>query len=103
MTTGELIFGAFNKTELNQILKDTQHLKTYYINKNISKLAIILMRDYSLSHNLKLPDALIAATALSLDIPLYTLNIKDFRYINSLSLWEKWTASKRLSRFYPSG
>lgn len=44
------------------------------------------METYSLSHKLSLPDALIAATALSHDVKLYTLNIKDFRFISGLQL-----------------
>lgn len=45
------------------------------------------METYSLSHNLNLPDALIAATALSHDVQLYTLNLKDFRFIPGLNLY----------------
>lgn len=44
------------------------------------------METYSLSHKLSLPDALIAATAIEHDIPLYTLNLKDFRFISMLQL-----------------
>ena len=39
-----------------------------------------------LSYKLSVPDALIAATALSQDIPLYTLNLKDFQFIPGLIL-----------------
>jgi len=39
-----------------------------------------------LSHKLSVPDALIAATALSNNTPLYTLNIKDFQFIPGLQL-----------------
>lgn len=45
------------------------------------------MADFSLSHNLTLPDAFIAATAIFHDIPLYTLNKKDFRFIPGLRLY----------------
>lgn len=86
VTAGELIFGALNKKELNQILKDIAHLKLLYIDNHIGNLHLQLMSDYSLSHALKLPDAFIAATAIHHDIPLYTLNKKDFRYISNLKL-----------------
>ena len=43
---------------------------------------------YSLSHKITIPDALIAATALVHDISLYTLNIKDFRFIEELNLYK---------------
>lgn len=42
------------------------------------------MSKYTLSHKLSLPDGLIAATAIVQDVPLYTLNIKDFKYIQGL-------------------
>jgi len=41
---------------------------------------------YSLSHNLNIPDGLIAATAIAYEIPLYTLNKKHFIYIKGLKL-----------------
>lgn len=44
------------------------------------------MRKYSKSHGLGIPDALIAATAIIEELPLLTLNVKDFRYIDTLSL-----------------
>jgi tRNA(fMet)-specific endonuclease VapC len=87
VTMGELIFGALNKKELNQILKDIAHLHLLHIDQPISELHIQLMIDYSLSHHLTLPDALIAATAIHYDVPLYTLNTKDFRYISNLRLY----------------
>ena len=81
VTAGELIYGAINKRELGKILKDIAHLNLLHIDKLIGELHIELI-----SHNLTLPDALIAATALHHAIPLYTLNKKDFRYIPELKL-----------------
>jgi len=46
------------------------------------------MLDYSLSHKLSIPDAIIAATALHYDIELYTYNTKDFRFIEGIKLYE---------------
>ncbi len=48
---------------------------------------IIEFYKYSLSHNLSLPDGFIAATAIVNQIPLYTLNKKDFQYIRDIKLW----------------
>jgi len=42
-----------------------------------------------LSHKLALPDGFIAATALANDIELYTLNLKDYRFIEGLKLYKK--------------
>ena len=44
------------------------------------------MSNYALSHKLALPDGFIAATALENDFELYTLNTKDYRFIDSLKL-----------------
>lgn len=86
VTSGELIYGAINKRELNQILEDLSHLQVLAIDSTICSIFLQLMEQFSLSHKLSLPDALIAATALNYDIPLYTLNLKDFRFIPKLQL-----------------
>lgn len=39
-------------------------------------------------YQLSLPDALIAALALDLNIPLATLDIRDFKQIKGLKLWQ---------------
>lgn len=38
------------------------------------------------AHKIKLPDAIIAATALAHDFTLLTRNVKDFKHIEGLSL-----------------
>lgn len=89
VTVGELIYGALNKNELRIIQKDISHLKVIHINEQVSKKFTELIGQYSLSHNLDLPDALIAATAITHDIELFTLNKKHFRYIEELKLWDE--------------
>ncbi len=54
----------------------------------VSDQFIELMENYSLSHKLSIPDALIASTALVYKIDLYTLNLKDFYFIENLNLYE---------------
>ncbi len=87
ITQAELYYGAINKAELSQIQKHLNLLNTLPIDQHISTRFIQLMAQYSLSHKLTIPDALIAATALVYDISLYTLNIKDFRFIEGLNLY----------------
>ncbi|MEQ8906156.1 type II toxin-antitoxin system VapC family toxin [Ekhidna sp.] len=84
VTVGELLFGALNKKELKQINKDLSHLHTFNISDSVGEVFTRLMTEYTLSHNLGLPDGLIAATAIAEDIPLYTLNMKDFKFIKGL-------------------
>jgi tRNA(fMet)-specific endonuclease VapC len=87
ITQAELYYGALNKAELLRIQKHLNLLHNLPINHQVSSQFIQLMAQYSLSHKLAIPDALIAATALVNDIELYTLNIKDFRFIENLRLY----------------
>ncbi len=88
VTQAELYYGAFNKAELLKIKNHLSLLQCYPIDTYISNTFIQLMESYSLSHKLSIPDALIAATALRHGTRLYTLNIKDFRFIPDLVLYK---------------
>jgi tRNA(fMet)-specific endonuclease VapC len=88
ITAGELLYGALNKNELRKITQDIQHLHTFNIDSDISDTFLKLMNSYSLSHKLSLPDAFIAATAIFYDIELFTLNVKDFKFIKGLKLFK---------------
>ena len=87
ITRAELYYGAINKNELKRIQKHLDLLQNIPTDRSISEQFIQLMANYSLSHKLTIPDALIAATALVNDLELYTLNIKDFRFIENLRIY----------------
>jgi len=87
VTAGELLFGALNKKEVQTIKRDIDHLMLMHINDLISEKYIELMLQYSKSHGLAIPDALIAATALVNKVSLYTLNRIDFIFIDGLTLY----------------
>ncbi len=87
ITQAELYFGALNKPELRTIKRHLALLHVYPLDTIISVQFIDLMEAYSLSHKLSIPDALIAATALVYGVELYTLNLKDFRFIPGLTLY----------------
>ncbi len=87
ITVGELYFGARDKRELKSLRENLSLLHQLPIDEEISRLHIELLEKHALAHKLTIPDALIAATALRYSIPLYTLNIKDFRYILGLDLY----------------
>ena len=87
ITSGELMYGALNKKELRTIIQDLAHLKVLEVDKSICRVFTELMAKYSLSHNLTLADGLIAATSISQSIPLYTMNLKDFQYMEEIQLW----------------
>lgn len=86
VTCAELLYGARNKKELQTIRKDLNKLTVLPIQSSISNLAVELVEKYALSYKLSLPDALIASTAITHNIELYTLNIKDFRFLDGLKL-----------------
>lgn len=89
ITEMELYFGAFNKSELKFIKKHLHGIPTYHIHSDISIMAVTLTEQYSKSHKLNIPDALIAATAILNNFELFTLNIKDFKYIPNIRLHKK--------------
>lgn len=87
VTCAELLYGARNKKELQTIRKDLNKITVLPIETSISTLAVELVEKYALSHNLSLPDALIASTAIIHNIELYTLNFKDFRFLDKVKLF----------------
>jgi tRNA(fMet)-specific endonuclease VapC len=89
VTAGELIYGALNKKELIQIKKDLDNLILLDIDRKTCNIFLELLGKYALSHKLAVPDGFIAATAMANDIELYTLNLKDYRFINGLKLLNK--------------
>lgn len=48
---------------------------------------IKLLDTYHLSHGLAIPDALIAATSLETDLRLFSYNVRDFKFIKGLKLY----------------
>jgi len=88
VTAGELIFGALNKRELAQIKKDLRNLIVLDLDKKSCDIFLELLSKYALSHKLAVPDCFIAATALSQGIELFTLNVKDFKFIDGLNLYD---------------
>ena len=88
ITAGELIYGARNKKELSSIKNDIASLQIIDVDVISSKLFIKLMAQFSLSHKLSLPDALIAAICITNNLEFYTLNKKDFKYIQDIKFWD---------------
>ena len=86
ITVGELYFGARDRRELLKIKRHLASLQQIPMDEETSELALALLETYALSHRLSLPDAVIAATALRHELVLYTLNVRDFRFIEGLSL-----------------
>ena len=86
VTYMELMVGALNKREVGIIKKAFSDFELIEISEPISTKARNLIEKFSKSHGLQIPDALIAATALELGVPLCTANLKDFQFIPDLQL-----------------
>ena len=84
----ELLQGMRNKAELAAVKKMLQFRAAAVlpVTEAITQHAIELMESLTLSHGLQLGDALIAATALSHGLPLFTANVKHFSAIEGLSV-----------------
>lgn len=87
ITKMELIIGATNKTDMQRINKNISQFNVAFINDPITQTAIQLLQNYRLSHGLVLPDALIAATTLVTQYPLFTYNLKDYKFISTINLY----------------
>ena len=84
----ELINGAGNKNELDKINRDIHQFQIALIDNDITLLAIQLLQDYRLSHGLALPDAIIAATSIISKSELFTYNLKDYKFIQGIALFD---------------
>jgi tRNA(fMet)-specific endonuclease VapC len=83
----ELMQGAMNKRELAKIEKELCFFNQLAFHNQIAKLSANLIKSYALSHDLQIADSIIAATCIVYDIPLFTHNKKDFRFIPNLKLY----------------
>ena len=82
----ELYQGARDKRELNYIKKKIMKFEVLNMNQEIVSLAREILDRYTLSHNTKIMDALIASTVIMYNMDLYTLNKKDFKYLKQVIL-----------------
>lgn len=71
---------------MNKIKKQLDKYSLLPITVDISNLFLDLFQEYNLSHKSGIPDTLIAATALYYDLPLFTLNKKNFQYFPDIKL-----------------
>jgi len=82
----ELIQGARDKKELRIIENKLHGFRLLNMQQDIFDLATELVRNYRLSHNLALPDAIIGATAIFYQMPLFTYKRKDFKFLPEIQL-----------------
>ena len=89
ITACEFIYGANGKKE-KKINKDfIENLEIIDISEEISKFTYFLLDKYALSMKFGISDALIASTAIIKGYKLWTRNIKHFRSIKELRLFDE--------------
>jgi predicted nucleic acid-binding protein len=86
ITTMELYRGALNSKELRVIKKEITGFTIIDVNESTSQVALKLSERFALSHQMDIPDTLIAATALVYDLELRTYNLKDFGFIPGIKV-----------------
>jgi predicted nucleic acid-binding protein len=86
ITRMELLVGAQNNRELARIEKAISAIQEIPISEPVSRGATSLIKRYAKSHGLKIPDGIIAATAIEQEIRLFTYNVRDFKFIEGLTL-----------------
>ena len=71
----ELYYGARDKKELQELKKFITFFDTIELDATISTTATLLIETYAKSHNLTIPDALIAATSIKTSVDLKSNNL----------------------------
>lgn len=82
----EMIAGCRNQNEVHQMGKLFADFTLLHLTPDVSAQAYDLMSQYSKSHGLTIPDALIAATALTEGLDLVSDNERHFRMIPDLAV-----------------
>jgi len=83
----ELYRGTDNMRELRAMESQIKQYNIIHFNDLVSAKAIELIYNHKLSHNLEIPDAISASMKVVYDIPLFTYNKKDFKFIPGIKLY----------------
>ncbi|MCB1192975.1 MAG: PIN domain-containing protein [Leptospiraceae bacterium] len=83
----ELLQGARNKSDLRFIQSQLNKFQALEINQMIMNLSKDIICEFTLSHNAKIQDAIIASFCIIYDVKLFTYNLKDFEYIHGIKFY----------------
>ena len=89
ITVMELLQGMGSKKELATMKTRMKYFDVIELDEKISVAAKTFIEKYSLSHGLTIPDAIIGATSAVYQIPLFTYNVKDFKFIPQIVLYKQ--------------
>lgn len=87
VNVAELYYGALSKNNLKAIKDSLKLHPVYHFDLQSSKIFIRIMLNYVITHRIRIPDALIASICIANSLELYTLNVKDFNFIEGLKLY----------------
>ncbi len=88
VTVMEILQGMRNRQELHlwkSFLKQ-EAIRVFPLDEQISSKAVFWMEEYTLSHKLRMADALIGATAHTYDLSLLTANRADYKFISGIKV-----------------
>jgi tRNA(fMet)-specific endonuclease VapC len=88
ITLSEVLYGARSKVEFVQIRQLLEQFNILPLDDDVSRIFYGLIVNYTMSHRAGIPDALIAATAISHGHKLFTSNYKHFRHIPEISFYQ---------------
>lgn len=86
LTTMELLFACRSDADRAQVLSRLVHMSTEELTDVIARRAGDIITTIPLPSNLTPSDALVAATALELSLPLYTLDPARFAAVPGLTI-----------------
>lgn len=88
VTYMELLQGARSAAESAAIRRylSARQVTVYPLSEAIGNRASFLMERWSISHGLRLADALIAATAMHHGLPLLTGNVRHYKFLPGLDV-----------------
>ena len=78
----EFLAGSLNKKELKKLNKILAKCQLLDLDQDIMNLSVQLMNRYGLSHGMGIYDSIIASTCMVYDLPLWTHNKKDFKFLD---------------------
>jgi len=81
----ELIQGCRNKLEQAKVETALRTCRMVWPTPDMCQEALSIFAQFRLSHNLGLLDALIGQTAVAMDMPLYTFNIRHYAALPRLT------------------
>jgi predicted nucleic acid-binding protein len=79
-------YKGLTQDQISQFREILRLMQIIHIDRKTSALALGFYDNYK-EASMQIPDMLIAATAKALKLNLYTLNIKDFKFIKGVKLY----------------